>query len=69
MSLKVFDEAEFKREVRRAWFSTPTPMLRRSIELNDRLMKQIQIRNQAIRELLDERTEGYTDYKSKQCPD
>lgn len=65
MDAKFFDEAKFKMEVRKAWIKTPTNALRNTIAMNENLMGHMQIRNQVIREIIDERS-NITDFKVKQ---
>jgi len=57
---------KFRVTVRRSWLSYTTPQLYKVIELNERLLEQIKIRNQVLREIIDERK---SDFKSKQFSD
>jgi len=66
-----WDEEEFKENVRRAWINTPSSTLLNNLAINETLIKQVGLRNQVIREILDarKRRDDGPDRKTKQFTD
>jgi len=58
---------EFRIKVRKSWGDSPIHFLESSLVVNERLMQYVTIRNETIREIINERTRG--DYKAHQYAD